>query len=321
MVGVKQFSLLSFSCERLACEHFPFAVVDDNVSPCDFIFGGNFISENDLKIKFPPLQCYVINALEADNCLLTGAAGILCAVHAGRDSVVSDNDTDEPVVEILEEDSRLATQQGKILLSQLFDQTSICELQKRDYLLSQLCRHILDHHSLQQLSPRLTRYRRYLSNLKLFGQTLICNGSGGDKYVASFNFLVEITLTLHYKISHIGRLTKLVNIVNKHVWHPSLYKVVEDVCFSCEQCQKMKVSPQTVKPPILKIEASQPFELVGVDLISLPRTQSGNIGCSVVIDHYSKWLSMIPIKDKKSNYIAKLFGNVVLPSLVKCPDR
>ena len=83
----------------------------------------------------------------------------------------------------------------------------------------------------------------------------------------------------------------------------------------------MKVSGQIVKPPTLKIETTYPFEMVAVDLIQLPRTRLGNVGCVVVVDHFSKWLCVSPIRNKTAATVCNVVHHRVLPSLPRIPDR
>ena len=125
-------------------------------------------------------------------------------------------------------------------------------------------------------------------------------------------------LVVHYQMAHIGR-QKLIEMVKQHVWNPNLSKVAADITVSCDVCQHMKVS-SIVAPPMNKITTTSPFELVAMDLVSLPPAH-GNIGCLVVMDHHTKWLSAVAIKSKTSASIASAFEYRVLPFLPHWPVR
>ena len=99
--------------------------------------------------------------------------------------------------------------------------------------------------------------------------------------------------------AHIG-IFKMTTMLRKFVWHQSLVKVVRDVCRTCRICQTCKVSSRVTVPLTLCITTSTPFELVTVDLISLPTTSTGYIGCLMTVDHFSKWVVAIPIRNKES---------------------
>ena len=67
-----------------------------------------------------------------------------------------------------------------------------------------------------------------------------------------------------------------------------------------------------------KIHAKSPFELVAVDLLQLPGSR-GITTLLVTIDHFSKWGTVVPIKDKRGRTVATAFEERVLPNLVGIP--
>lgn len=113
----------------------------------------------------------------------------------------------------------------------------------------------------------------------------------------------------------------MIYLLSDQFWHPSRFKVVSDVCRSCTECQLRKISVKKFIPPTHKILTSFPFELCAIDLVALPRTRSNNIGCLVLADHKSKWVSAVPIKNKTSQHIASLLTNNIFPYLPKVPIK
>ena len=138
--------------------------------------------------------------------------------------------------------------------------------------------------------------------------------------MVTFHFLVEILLSLHGSMAHIGR-HKLLQTASQLVWHPDLYRVANEVCVTCLRCQLFKVSHQPLTPPVVKIETTSPFELVSVDLIDFPRSNRGYKTVLMVVDHFSKWLVSVPLKDKKGESVARALEQWVLPVLPRCPRR
>ena len=137
--------------------------------------------------------------------------------------------------------------------------------------------------------------------------------------VVPFKFLVEVLIALHFKGGHAGR-QKLITHGRSYVWHPSLSSVAADITRSCAHCQKVKVA-SLPRPPITKIKTSQPFQMVGVDLIALPRTRRGNVCCLVAVDHNSKWMSVVPLSSKTGTAVAGAMKSRVLTSFARVPDR
>ena len=149
---------------------------------------------------------------------------------------------------------------------------------------------------------------------------LFCKSGVNLTVVVSWNLLVRIVLALHLLLAHIGR-DKMLHLLRQHIFHPNLYMAVRDVCQSCPDCQIMKISRQVYVPPTLKILTSSPFELVAADMVLFPRTSDGFIGCIIVVDHNSKWISAVAVKNKTSKSMVNAFKGQILPFLPRCPSK
>ena len=55
------------------------------------------------------------------------------------------------------------------------------------------------------------------------------------------------------------------------------------------------------------------------DLVTLPDNLESYIGCLVVVDHYSKWVSAVPIRNKTAASVIKAFKTYVLPFISTIP--
>jgi hypothetical protein len=60
------------------------------------------------------------------------------------------------------------------------------------------------------------------------------------------------------------------------------------------------------------IDFNKPFEKVGVDVLELTRSSSGNQYVVVFTDYLTKWVEAFPMKDQKAEKIAKIFINEVI---------
>lgn len=60
---------------------------------------------------------------------------------------------------------------------------------------------------------------------------------------------------------------------------------------------------------------------MAVDLIMFPKSTMGNVAALVTVDHYSKWLAVVPIKDKRSITVSNALRFKILPCLPRIPDR
>ena len=73
------------------------------------------------------------------------------------------------------------------------------------------------------------------------------------------------------------------------------------------------------KPPLHPIPVQRVFQIIGVDVMDLPRTEAGNKHVVVFQDFLSKWPFVFPVPDQKAVCIARLLAEEVIP-LVGVPE-
>ena len=126
--------------------------------------------------------------------------------------------------------------------------------------------------------------------------------------------MVDIVVKTHNQLAHIGT-TRLHKIILEQFWHPALEKICRDTCSACIHCQLYKVQRLHIQPPMMKVKTNYPFELVAVDLMVLPKSRKGNVAVLVAIDTYSKWLAVVPLRNKTGQTVANALKNNVLSNL------
>ena len=210
----------------------------------------------------------------------------------------------------------LITDQSNSHMIMPLDRNELLELQKHNQL-SQLRKMIQT--PIQTWSPSIKRYQRYRNAIKIVDDVMLYERGNVLVPVIPFNFLVEVCLLFHHRRAHPGR-QKLIDDVMQHLWHPSIAAVASDVTRTCDTCQRVKVAG-VLQPPTTKIQTSSPFELLTIDLLALPTTKKRNSCCLVAVDHYSKWLSVVPLPNKTSVVVSSALENQILPSLLKVPQK
>ena len=223
---------------------------------------------------------------------------------------------------IHEEDQGTPEEPSSIVLTPLMEWDSIETKQKNDPILNELRSLVLDGTPVNNWASSLSKYKGGKVQYKLSDGVLFAKTRHHSRFVVvvTRDVLVGIALHVHRNQAHQGR-DKLFHLLSQHVWGPELYQIVEDVCITCVQCQLMKWHRQQKAPPMIKIETTEPFELMAADNVLFPRSPSGYIGCCVLVDHNSKWLTVVPIRNKCSSTMVKAFENVMLPSLLKLPRK
>ena len=82
---------------------------------------------------------------------------------------------------------------------------------------------------------------------------------------------------------------------------------------SCPQCAIVNSSSRVNKPLLHPIPVQCVFQIFGVDVMDLPRTEAGNKHVVVFQDFLSKWPFVFPVHDQKAVCIARLLAEEVIP--------
>ena len=93
---------------------------------------------------------------------------------------------------------------------------------------------------------------------------------------------------------------KLYKSLVKHWWWPGMYSDVTKHCTSCPQCAIINGNRHINPPPPSLIPVQCPFQM-GVDVIDLPVTDSGNRHVVVFQDFFDKMASCISCARSESN--------------------
>ena len=76
-------------------------------------------------------------------------------------------------------------------------------------------------------------------------------------------------------------------------------------CRSCLTCATRSVG-RAVRPPLVPIPVSGPFDRIGVDVVQFPTSAKGNQYTIVFIDYLTKWVEVFPSSDQSALTIACL---------------
>ena len=82
---------------------------------------------------------------------------------------------------------------------------------------------------------------------------------------------------------------------------------------NCPECAIVSGGAKPTRPPLHPIPVQRPFQIVGVDVMDLPKTTDGNCHVIVFQDYLTKWALVYPIPYQKSLRIAKLLVEEVIP--------
>lgn len=119
--------------------------------------------------------------------------------------------------------------------------------------------------------------------------------------------------------THRGRMSghfsgpRVYKTLAKTWWWDGMYVDCEKHAKSCPECLIVRGSGRKERPPLHPIEVSRPFQIVGVDIMDLPLTNSGNKHVLVFQDYFTKWPLVYPIPDQKTQRIVDILVHDLVP--------
>ena len=84
------------------------------------------------------------------------------------------------------------------------------------------------------------------------------------------------------------RQAKIHSQLSRHFWWPGMRKDINEWCRNCTKCASRSVG-QAVRPKLSPIPVGGPFDMVGVNVLQLPKTKQGNRYAVVFMDYLTKW--------------------------------
>ena len=111
---------------------------------------------------------------------------------------------------------------------------------------------------------------------------------------------------------HLGTSKTLGRISGKYFW-PKMVTDIKFWCQSCPSCQVIKDQPACGKAPMNPIPVTGPFDMVGMDIVGpLPMTKRKNRYLLVIMDYFTKWPEVFPLKKTDAEVIAKIFTEEIV---------
>ena len=89
-------------------------------------------------------------------------------------------------------------------------------------------------------------------------------------------------------------------------WWPTMKTDLTHMCAQCVTCNKTNQRHSNAPPPLQKMPAcDRPFQTVNLDLLTLPTASDGSKYLLVLVDSFSRYTEVAPIKDKKADTVTE----------------
>ena len=101
-------------------------------------------------------------------------------------------------------------------------------------------------------------------------------------------------------------------------WWEGMYTDVYQYCHNCQQCAISGGGSRRLKPPLHTIPVQRAFQIMGVDVLELPKTKRGNQYAIVFQDFLTKWPMVFATPDQKAIRIAGLLAEEIVYTYLWC---
>ena len=105
----------------------------------------------------------------------------------------------------------------------------------------------------------------------------------------------------------------LLKALVRHWWWPHMYSDTVGYAKGCPECTIATGGGRVHRPQLHPIPVNLPFQIVGVDIMDLPKTVDGNKHVVVFQGYLTKWPMVYPVPDQKAERLARLLVNEVVP--------
>ena len=98
----------------------------------------------------------------------------------------------------------------------------------------------------------------------------------------------------------------------RYFW-PQMASQIDEWCKKCKVCQQGRYPVPANSAPLQPITTYRPGKLVAMDIVEYPQSARGYHYCVVMVDHFTKWLELFPLRNQNAENVAKkVFGGWIL---------
>ena len=155
----------------------------------------------------------------------------------------------------------------------------------------------------------------YLTKEGVLRRLAAGNSDGNDQWIIPESLVPTVLKLIHDQpaAGHPGRDRTLAAARRAYFW-PRMRVDVEEYVGRCVSCAKHKGVPSGPAPMLEYPPPTQPWDVVSIDLLQLPKSHQGSQFLLVCVDHFSRYVVLAPIRNKTATAIAHaLITHLICP--------
>jgi len=171
----------------------------------------------------------------------------------------------------------------------------------------------------QQLEPRpddthvVRTLLRRADTLELDDDILYTTFNGSRQYIVPHAMQAAIMYHAHAPptAGHFSTTRTIHRVKHDYYW-VNFQTDIKRFCKSCLLCQQTKRKNPTARAPLGTITATRPFQIIAIDIMGpLPRATSGHVYILSIVDYFTKWLEVFPLRNIQSQTVVDCLVNNV----------
>ena len=131
---------------------------------------------------------------------------------------------------------------------------------------------------------------------------------------------VNLIKEIHVGLKHMGR-NKVFEYMKTYFHFKNMRDSIGDELKNCLACKMYKDKVDKNDAPHKKIYTTGPFQKLCIDLAEMPKSRRGHKYILVVIDHFSKWVQCVALKNKEGTTLANCLEKIILPACQMIPQE
>jgi hypothetical protein len=146
-----------------------------------------------------------------------------------------------------------------------------------------------------------------------FENGVLCKrtSEGTEKVVPRPEHRANLIRRVHQDVGHCG-VKKTYSMLEPTYWWVGMFGQVQHEVAACTVCDRAKASFEVKDPQLKPLPIMGMFYRWGVNLCKMPVTfKDGNNYVVVMIEHFTKWVELVPIPEKPSKYTAEALKRVL----------
>lgn len=177
--------------------------------------------------------------------------------------------------------------------------------QENDPVLSAIKKYILDSNSGIPKIIETSPYFGKLDNLLVLDDLLLFVDEEKQKLVVPRCLMEKLVKHIHKELCHLG-VKKTINYMNDHFFWINMVTEIKTIIKRCDLCMKRKTVTAKTAEYLIPRVAIEPMEQLVIDIAHMRETKSRNRYLVVIIDQFSKMISLTPTQRQDEKTIHRV---------------